>query len=145
MFGFKSKKQVTYKPSDEGAGFRSQQPRENHHVLGLALTINHDTSNKELVNLLNAQGHCASYSRALIMETALANDVVEKTKQCQGLYVPPFLKKGTFMLFASDNTVFAEDTADGKGTTHGTVTALPSTRRLMHLVNQSHPLYALVT
>ena len=95
MFGFKSKKQVTYKPSDEGAGFRSQQPRENPHVLGLALTINHDTSNKELVNLLNAQGHCASYSRALIMETALANEVVEKTKQCKGLYVPPFLKKGT--------------------------------------------------
>ena len=127
MFGFKSKKQVTYKPSDEGAGFRSQQARENSQVLqvlGLALTIHHDTRNKELVNFLNAYGHCASYSRALIMETALANAVVENTKQCQGLYVPPFLKKGTFMFFASDNTVFAEDTADGKGTTHGTVTAI---------------------
>ena len=29
MFGFKSKRQVTYKPSGEGAGFRSQQAREN--------------------------------------------------------------------------------------------------------------------
>ena len=38
MFGFKSKRQVTYKPSDEGAGFRSQQARENPQVLGLALT-----------------------------------------------------------------------------------------------------------
>ena len=28
MFGFKSKRQVTYKPSDEGAGFRFQQARE---------------------------------------------------------------------------------------------------------------------
>ena len=28
MFGFKSKRQITYKPSDEGAGFRSQQARE---------------------------------------------------------------------------------------------------------------------
>ena len=28
------------------------------------------------------------------------------------------------MFFASDNTDFAEDTADGKGTTHGTVTAI---------------------
>ena len=121
MFGFKSKRQVTYKPSDEGAGFRSQQARENSQVLGLALTIHHDTRNKKLVNLLNAQGHCASYSRALIMEIALANVVVENTKQCQGLYVPP---KGTFMFFASDNTDFAEDTADGKGTTHGTVTAI---------------------
>ena len=124
MFGFKYKRQVTYKPSDEGAGFRSQQARENPQVLGLALTIHHDTRNKKLVNLLNAQGHCASYSRALIVETALANAVVENTKQCHGLYVPLFLKKGTFMFFAADNTDFAEDTADGKGTTHGTVTAI---------------------
>ena len=36
MFGFKSKRQVTYKPSDEGAGFRSQQAMENPQVLGLA-------------------------------------------------------------------------------------------------------------
>ena len=115
MFGFKSKRQVTHKPSDMGAGFRSQQARENPQVLGLALTIHHDTRNKKLVNLLNAQGHCVSYSRALIMETALANAVVDNTKQCQGLYVPPFLKKGTFMFFASDNTNFAEDTADGNG------------------------------
>ena len=93
MFGFKSKMQVTYKPSDEGAGFRSQQARENLQVLGLALTILHDTRNKKLVNLLNAQGHCASYSRALIMETALANVVVENTKQCQGLYLPNFLEE----------------------------------------------------
>ena len=76
------------------------------------------------MNLLNAQGHCESYSRALIMETALANVVVENTKQCQGLYVPPLLKKGTFMFFASDNTDFAADTADGKDTTYGTVTAI---------------------
>ena len=124
MFGFKSKKQVTYKPSDDGAGFRSQQARGKPQVLGLALIIHHDTRNKKLVNLLNAQSHCASYSRALVMETAHANGVVENTKQCQGLYVPPFLKNGTFMFFTSDNTDFAEDTANGKGTTHGTVTTI---------------------
>ena len=93
-------------------------------VLGLALTIHHDTRNKKPVNLLNPQGHWASYSRALIMETALANAVVENTKPFQGLYVPPYLKKGTFVFFASDNTDFVEDTADGKGTTYGTVTAI---------------------
>ena len=34
----------------------------------------------------------------------------------QGLYVPPFLKKGTF-IFAVDDTDTSEDTADCKGTT----------------------------
>ena len=50
MFGFKSKRQITYKLSDESAGFRSQQARENPQVLGLALTIHHDTRNKKPVN-----------------------------------------------------------------------------------------------
>ena len=58
------------------------------------------------------------------METALASAVMENTKQFHGLYVPHFLKKGTFVFFAADNTDFAEDTADGKGTAHGTVTAI---------------------
>ena len=135
MFGFKSKRQVTYKPSDEGAGFRSQQAREKNPVLRLALTIHHDTRNQTLVNLFNAQGHCVSYSRALIMETALANAVVENTKQCQGLYVPPFLKKGTFMFLTHTLLrilLMARVQHMGQ--------SLPSTRRLMHLVNHSHTL-----
>ena len=104
MFGFKSKRQVTYKPSDEGAGFRSQQARETPST---GIGPDHPSRHKTLVNLLNAQGHCASYSRAPFMETALANAEVENTKQCQGLYVPPFLKNDTFVFFASDNTDFA--------------------------------------
>ena len=58
------------------------------------------------------------------METALANAVVESTRRLDGLYVPPFLQKGTFVFSAVDNTDFAEDTADGKGTIHGTITAV---------------------
>lgn len=60
----------------------------------------------------------------MLLETAIANAVVENTRWFNGLYVPPFLKKGTFVFFAIDNTDFAEDTADGKGTTHGTITAV---------------------
>ena len=35
MFGFKSKRQVTYKPSDEGVVFRSQQARQNPQETGI--------------------------------------------------------------------------------------------------------------
>ncbi|KAK1904045.1 UDP-glycosyltransferase 73C1 [Dissostichus eleginoides] len=124
MYGFKSSAQVKYKPSSESASFRSPHARENPQVLGLALTIHHDTRNKKLMNLLNAHGYSVSHGRALLMETALANAVVENTRAYQGLYVPPFLRKGTFVFFAADNTDFAEDTRDGKGTTHGTITAV---------------------
>ncbi len=124
MYSFKSKRQVTYQPKRECADFRLQQSKENPQVLGLALTLHHDTRNKKLVNLLNAQNLCIPYSRVLFLETALANAVVENTKKFDGLFIPPFLKKGTFVFFAVDNTDFTEDTADGKCTTHGTITAI---------------------
>ena len=76
------------------------------------------------MNLLSAHNYCVPYSRIMLLETSLANAVVENTRNFQGLYVLPFLKKGTFVSFAVDNTDFAEDTADGKGTTHGTITAV---------------------
>lgn len=59
-----------------------------------------------MVDFLDAQDYCAPYSRTLLMETALANAVVEKTREFQGLYVPPFLNKGAFVFFAVDNTDF---------------------------------------
>ncbi|KAL8604466.1 hypothetical protein ACOMHN_042294 [Nucella lapillus] len=124
MYGFKSRRQVNYKPSSESVAFRSPHARENPQVLGLALTVHHDTRNKKLMDLLNAQGHCVSHGRVLLMETALANAVVENTRGFHSLYVPPFLKRGGFVFFPADNTDFAEDTPDGKGTTHGTIIAV---------------------
>ena len=124
MYGFKSNRQVNYKPSGQSAAFRPPHARENQQVVGMALTVHHETRNKKLVDLLSAHGYCVPYGRTLLMETALANAVVENSREFQGLYVPPFLKKGAFVFFAVDNTDFAEDTADGKGTTHGTITAV---------------------
>ena len=124
MFGFKSRRQLAHKPSDEGAGFRYKQTRENPHTVGLALTIHHDTRNKLLLELMSSLGYCLSYKRTLMIETALANAVVENTRKFQGLYVPPFLKKGAFIFFAADNTNSSEDTVNGRGTTHGTITAI---------------------
>ncbi len=124
MYGFKSKRQVNYKPIRESALFRPPHARKNSQVLGLALTVHHITRNKMLLDLLSAHDYCVPYGRTLLKETALANAVVQNTRQFQGLYVPPFLKKGAFVFFAVDNTDFSEDTADGKGTTHGTITAV---------------------
>ena len=124
MYGFKSDKQVKYKSAHDSSSFRTQTTRENPQSLGLALTIHHDTRNKTMIELLNAHGYCVTHKRTLRLETALANAVVENTKKFQGLYVPPMLKKNAFVFFAADNTDFAEDTADGKSTTHGTIVAV---------------------
>ena len=124
MYGFKSKRQVTFTPSSDSAKFRTRRQRQNPQVLGLALTVHHDTRSKQIVNLLSAHNYCVPYSRIMLIEISLANAVVENTRHFQGLYFPPFLKRGTFVFFAVNNTNFAEDTVDGKGTTHGTITAV---------------------
>ena len=124
MYAFKTKKQVQQQPKQATAAFRTPHARENPQVLGLAVTTHHDTRNKKLIELLHSQNYCISYSQTLLLETAIANAVVENTLQFNGMYVPPFLKKGAFVFFAVDNTDFAEDTADGKGTLHGTITVV---------------------
>ena len=124
MFAIKTERQVKNVPKNTSESFRIQTARENPQALGLALAIHHDTRNEKLIDLLHAHNYCASYNRTMLFQTAVANAIVENTKQFGGLYVPPFLKKGTFVFFAIDNTDFAEDTVDGKGTTHGTVTAV---------------------
>lgn len=76
------------------------------------------------MNLLNAHGYSVPHSRALLMDNALSNAVIENIKAHRGLFIPPFLKNETFVFFAVDNTDFAEDTPDGKGSTHGTIAAV---------------------
>ena len=60
----------------------------------------------------------------MLLETSQAIAAVENTRIFHGLHVPLFLRKDTFVFFAVDNTDFAEANADGKGTTHGTITAV---------------------
>ncbi len=79
MYGFKSSRQVNYKPIRESAAFRPPHERENPQVLGLALTVHHDTRNKMLMDLLSTHDYCVPYGRTLLMETALANAVVQNT------------------------------------------------------------------
>jgi hypothetical protein len=123
MYAFKTKRQVQHQPKQTTVTFRTHH-WENPQVVSLALSTHHETRNKKLIELLHSQNFCVSYSRTLLLETAIANAVVENALKFDGVYVPPFLKKRTFVFFAVDNTDFAEDTADGKGTTHGTITVV---------------------
>src|SRR6218665_2474002 len=99
-------RQVNYKPTRESAEFRPPHARENPQVLGLALAVHHYSRNKMLMDLPSAHDYCGSYGCTLLVETALANAVVENTREFEGLYVPPFLRKGAFVFFAIDNRLF---------------------------------------
>ena len=109
MYAFEIRRQVQHIPKKASDTFRTPHSQENPQIVGLALTLHHNTKNKMLMDLLHVQNYCVSYNRTLLLETAIANAVVENTKKFDGLYVPLFLKKGTFVFFAIDNTDFTED------------------------------------
>ncbi len=61
--------------------------QENPQVLGLALTVHHDTRNKMLMDLLHVQNYHVSYNRTLLLEKAIAKMLLWKTqKKFDGLY-----------------------------------------------------------
>ncbi len=57
----------------------------------------------------------------MLLETSLANAVIDQMQQCNGIYLPPVLKKEIMPFYAAGNTDFSEDTPDGTGTLHGTI------------------------
>lgn len=65
-------------------------------------------------------GLAISYSSLLRHEASLARTVLSAGRR-DGVFIPRRLKKGLLVHFAIDID-FQEDTVDGKGTFHGTVT-----------------------
>ena len=48
--------------------------------------------------------------------------IVEKQNSNEGVYIPDNLTQNSCLHFATDNIVFENDTANGKGEFHGTTT-----------------------
>ena len=88
------------------------------HV-SLAMSINHLTSCKVLIQLLNRMGHSCSYDDLREMDTSLAAEVLAKAKE-SGAVMPSNITPGAFVQIAADNNDINEETLDGKNTTHAT-------------------------
>jgi hypothetical protein len=123
VYNIKSNRQVHYSPLSQSS-FRTPHKKENSGVIGTALTIHHDTRNKDLVSFLASQGYCISYNRTLMIETSIANAVIENMMHHNDIYIPSFIKRDKFLFFAMDNIDFCEDTPHGKDTLHATVTVV---------------------
>ena len=118
----KSSRQMLYKPKSEDHSFRHRSTKlENPHVLGVGIKIHSSTRSKHLVNFLHANTVSVDYGRLLRLETQLAEAVIRKMAETNGMYIPADMSKGKTLFFAIDNIDFTEDTLDGRNTLHGTV------------------------
>ena len=121
MYCYKSKHQVACTPKHQCAPFRHHL--EWSQLLAVGIAVHQPTRSRKLVHFLHGFGLSVDYSRILRLETQLANSVIESTRE-EGAHLPTNMRKGTFILFAVDNSDFNEDTPDGKCTLHATATAI---------------------
>ena len=80
IYTFKTRRQVQHKHKRPSDAFRIPRSQENPQVLGWpSPSIMTLYRNKTMMNLLHAQNYCISYNHTLLLETAIANAVVEKS------------------------------------------------------------------
>ena len=93
MYSMKSSYQVKKMEQKPNSSTRMTLIRKNPQVVGLSLTLHHDTWNKGLLDLLSSHGFCVPYKRTMLLETSLANAVNAQMQHCNGIYLPPGLRK----------------------------------------------------
>jgi len=97
------------------------------HV-SLAQYIHHYTRSKLLINTLNKLGHCISYPSLKKVDSQAVVDMITKNKT-ETVPLPSNIinNPSIFLHGAVDNDDFAEETLDGKKTTHVTAMVLYQT------------------
>jgi len=115
----KTDRQVRYHGTgDNSKNYHSR--KETPFSVGLGLLVHKNTRSKDLVNILSDLHLTVDYSKVLRIETDIANAVVKRMSETNGVYVPHLIQEGEPVYFAIDNCDFKNDTADGKNEFHGT-------------------------
>ena len=94
------------------------------HV-GLAMSVKHLTSSKQLITLLNRMGHCSSYEEIEQVETSLVNENLARA-DLTGVLIPTNISPGAFIQMAADNNDINEETIDGKNNTRYNAGYIPA-------------------
>ena len=119
MTMFLSQRQVSNKTS---IALRSTHEMPQQLAVGVAMR--QAIRSKKVINMLHGFGLCVDYKRLLRLEDHMASTVLQRMVANDNVYVPPDIIPGRHIFFAIDNIDFAEDTPDGKNTTHATAMAI---------------------
>ena len=115
----KSYSQLRYKPtSDSNKTFYNI--KETPFSNGLGLLIHKKTRSKDIANILASLTLSINYKKVLRIEADIANAVIQRALENNGVYVPPSIQAGLPAYFVVDNCNFKTDTANGKNEFHGT-------------------------
>ena len=117
MRSTKSRKQVTQNTESP-----YKDTVETPFAVGLGILVHKEMRNKKMIKYLSDLGLSILYKKVMKIENGLGNMIVEKQNSNEGVYIPDNLTQNSCLHFATDNIVFENDTANGKGEFHGTTT-----------------------
>ena len=66
------------------------------------MAVCHLTGSKQIINILNRMGHCASYDTVEMIDTALAREILAKT-EAEGVAISLNIAPGSLLQFSADN------------------------------------------
>ena len=98
--------------------------REMPQQLAVGIALRQAIRSKKIINMLHGFGVSVEYNRLLRLEGQIASTVLKRILLNDNIFLPPDIILGRRIFFAVDNVDFAEDTPDGKRTTHATVMAI---------------------
>eukprot|EP00794_Sanderia_malayensis_P014546 gene14546-16049_t len=108
LYNTKTERQAAYKSKDEDRSY-FQSKNENEFVVGMSLAVRKCGRNSTIVDMLHKCGLAISNGRCLLYETAIANAVIKRMQENQGMFIPSNCMKGARPVFHLDNADWNED------------------------------------
>eukprot|EP00794_Sanderia_malayensis_P004466 gene4466-5059_t len=108
LYNTKTERQAAYKSKDEDRSY-FQSRNENEFVVGMSLAVRKRGRKSTIVDMLHKCGLAISNGRCLLYETAIANAVIKRMQENQGMFIPSNCMKGARPVFHLDNADWNED------------------------------------
>ena len=135
MQSFTSKRQVTYEPktAERDSVYSKIETPLN---VGVGLYLNQTTRSKKLIDMFSGLNLSISYDKVIDIKKDVANAILEKRDENNGVFIPSCLFPSQRPFFAIDNTDMKIDTPTGKRQFHGTAMAAFQ----QHIHGKTHPI-----
>ena len=118
----KTPKQTNYQSNNKGAS--TYNTIETPLNVSIGLYVYHSTRSKKLIKFLLDLNVSISYHKIIDIKKNIAANIIEKSKENDGVFVPSSLVNNEPALFAIDNTDLKIDIVDGKDQLHETAIAV---------------------
>ena len=108
-----NKLQATYKPLSSDDSFVYSRIETPLNV-GIGLYLPQTTRSKKLIDMFDSLNLCINYDKVLDVKKDVANAILEKSGESNGVFIPSCLIENSRSIFAIDNTDTKTDTPTGK-------------------------------